>query len=151
MVELIEINEDNWQDFARLRVKEEQRGFLDSALGILARGYAYRASRARVLGIAEGEQSVGLALMKDLEEEPACYDLQQFMIDGHWQGRGFGTRALRMLLAELSEERKFPCVEVCVKRENAAALHLFQKAGFTDTGYIDPDAPDCLNLMYYLQ
>ena len=151
MVELIEINEDNWQDFARLRVKEEQRGFLDSALGILARGYAYRASRARVLGIAEGGQSVGLALMKDLEEEPACYDLQQFMIDGQWQGRGFGTRALRMLLAELSEERKFPCVEVCVKRENAAALHLFQKAGFMDTGYIDPDAPDCLNLMYYLQ
>ena len=148
MVKLIEINEANWMDFAALRVREDQAGFLDSALGILARGYAYRACRARVFGIAEGETPVGLALVKDLDEEPACYDLQQFMIGGQWQGRGFGTRALELLLAELGEERKYPCAEVCVKKANAAALHVFQKLGFTDTGYIDPDVPDSLNLIY---
>ncbi len=151
MVKLVEINEDNWMDYAALRVRAGQAGFLDSALGILARGYAYRACRARVIGIAEGQTPVGLALVKDLDEEPSCYDLQQFMIDGQWQGRGFGTRALEMLLAELAEERKYPCAEVCVKRENAAALHLFQKLGFTDTGYIDPDVPDSLNLTYHFK
>ncbi len=149
MVRLIEVNEDNWMAFAALRVREDQSGFLDSAVGILARGYAYRACRARVIGIAEGETVVGLALVKDLEEEPACYDLQQFMIDEHWQGRGCGTEALRLILAELEKERKFPCAEVCVKKENAAALHVFQKSGFRDTGYIDPESPDCRNLMYY--
>ena len=151
MVKLVEINEDNWMDYAALRVRAGQAGFLDSALGILARGYAYRACRARVFGIAEGETQVGLDLVRDLVEEPSCYDLPQFMIDGQWQGRGFGTRALEMLLAELAEERKYPCAEVCVKRENAAALHLFQKLGFTDTGYIDPDVPDSLNLTYHFK
>ncbi len=150
-MKLVEVNEDNWMDFAALRVREEQRGYLDSALGILARGYAYRASRARVTGIAEGERAAGLMLVKDLEEEPACYDLQQFMVDRRYQGRGIGTAALHLLLAELEKERKYPCVEVCVKRENAAALHVFTKLGFTDTGYIDPDVPDAVNLMYHFQ
>ncbi len=148
MITLIEVNEDNWMAFAALRVREEQKGFLDSALGILARGYAYRACRARVFGIAEGEKAVGLALVKDLDEEPACYDLQQFMIDERYQSRGFGTEALKLILAELEKEQKYPCVEVCVKRENAAALRLFEKLGFKDTGYIDPDVPDAVNLMY---
>ena len=150
-MKLIEIDEANWQAFAALRVRQEQRGFLDSALGILARGYAYRACRARVIGLAEGEEAVGLALVKDLEEEPACYDLQQFMIDERYQGRGFGTEALGLILAELEKEHKYPCAEVCVKRENAAALRLFAKLGFTDTGYLDPEVPDCLNLMYGFQ
>ena len=151
MIKLIEVNEDNWMAFAALCVREEQWGFLDSALGILARGYAYRACRARVFGVAEGEKAVGLALVRDLEEEPACYDLQQFMIDGRYQGRGFGTEALRLILKELAGERKYPCAEVCVKKDNAAALHVFEKLGFTDVGYVDPDAPDCRNLMYHFK
>ena len=149
MVKLIEVNEDNWQEFARLRVREEQRGFADSAIGILARGYVYRACRARVVGITAEKNAAGLALVKDLDEEPACYDLQQFMIDERWQGRGFGTQALRMLLAELAKEEKYGCVEVCVKKEAKAALHVYEKVGFTDSGYIDPEVPDSLNLMYH--
>ena len=148
-MKLIEVNEDHWMAFAALRIREEQRGFVDSALGILARGYAYRACRARVIGLAEGETIVGAALVKDLDEEPACYDLQQFLIDEGRQGRGCGTEALKLILAELEKERKYPCVEVCVKKKNAAALRLFEKLGFTDTGYIDPDVPDAVNLMYH--
>ncbi len=148
MIRLIEINEDNFLSFAALRVREEQRAFLDSAAGILARGYAYRACRARVFGVTADGTAVGLALVKDLDEEPACYDLQQFMIDGWQQGKGYGTVALRLILAELERERKYPCVEVCVKRADAAALRVYEKCGFADTGYVDEEAPDCLNLMY---
>ena len=147
MIRLVEINEENWMDYAALTVREDQRGFLDTAVGILARGYVYRACRARVIGIADGETAVGLALVKDLDEEPACYDLQQFLIDRKWQGRGFGTAALRLILAELEEERKYGCVEVCVKETDAAALHVYEKLGFTDTGWIDPEAPGCRNLI----
>ena len=71
------------------------------------------------------------------------------MIDSRYQGRGFGTEALRMILAELGRERKYDFVEVCVKRRDAAALRVYEKAGFVDTGYVDDDAPDCLNLMYH--
>ena len=116
--------------------------------GAASRVRNVNAHNARVIGIADGETAVGVALVKDLDEEPACYDLQQFLIDRRFQGRGYGTEALRMILSELEAERKYGCAEVCVKRDDATALRVYEKVGFTDTGYVDPDAPDCLNLMY---
>jgi len=148
MLRLTGIGEDNWTDAAGLAVRDDQRRFLDSAVGIIARGYVYRSSRARVIGIAEDSTVIGLALVKDLDEEPACYDLQQFMIDRRYQNRGYGTEALRLILADLGRERKYGCVEVCVSRQDAPALRVYEKAGFTDTGYVDPDVPDSLNLVY---
>ena len=147
MVRLFDIDETNWTDVRSLSVGEAQTGFLDSAVGILARGYVYRSCRARVIGIADGDTVIGVALVRDLDEEPACYDLQQFLIDSRYQGKGYGTEALRLILKELEAERKYGCVEVCVKKTDAAALRVYEKVGFTDTGYIDPDVPDCLNLM----
>ncbi|MBO4452793.1 MAG: GNAT family N-acetyltransferase [Clostridia bacterium] len=151
MIELVELNEDNFFEARALSAAEDQKGFLDCALGIIARGYIYRDSRARVIGISEDGKLIGLALVKDMDEEPACYDLQQFMIDREYQGRGSGTEALKLILDDLSNERKYGCVEVCVKNTDLAALRVYEKAGFEDTCYIDPDAPDCLNLMYYFK
>ena len=148
MIELFEITEENLFAVRGLAVREDQRGFLDSALGIIARGYIYRESRARVIGIAHGGEAIGLALVKDLDDEPACYDLQQFMIDARYQGRGFGTAALQMILAELEAERKYDCVEVCVKKAAVEALRVYEKSGFVDTGYVDEASPDCLCLAY---
>ena len=150
MLRLFDINEENWLAVRRLSVADGQQGFLDSAVGILARGYVYRAARARVIGIADGETAVGVALVKDLDEEPACYDLQQFLIDRRYQDRGFGTEALRLITAGLTAEGKYGCVEVCVKKSDAAALRVYEKCGFRDTGYIDDNAPDCLNLRLQL-
>ncbi len=149
MIKLVDVDEQNWLKVRDLTVAEGQKGFLDSALGILARGYVYRACRARVIGIADGETIVGAALVRDLDDEPACYDLQQFMIDRKSQGKGIGTQALRLILEELGKERKYNCGEVCVKREDTAALRLYEKSGFVNTGYVDEDAPDSLNLMYH--
>jgi RimJ/RimL family protein N-acetyltransferase len=148
MIRLIEIGEDNWLDFVGLYLPEEQQRFLDRPVGILARGYVYRSENARVFGIADEGSAVGLALVKDLDEEPACYDLQQFMIDERFQGSGFGTEALRQILTLLEREGRYDCAEVCVDRENRSALRLFEKAGFRDTGYIDESCPHCLNLTY---
>ncbi len=151
MIKLIEINENNWLKAASLKVRDDQRGFLDCALGIIARGYAYRDYNPKVIGIADDENLVGLALVKDMDEEPACYDLQQFMIDERYQNKGYGTQALKMILSVLEKEGKYGCAEVCVKMTDAAAIHVYEKTGFVDTGYIDDDVPDCLNLMYYFK
>ena len=147
MLRLVDIDETNFFDARALALEEDQRRFLDIPLGILARGYVYRDQRARVLAVDDGDEVVGLLLVKDMDEEPACYDLQQFMIDRRFQGRGYGRAALGLLLDNLQREGKYDNVEVCVHRDNAAALALFTGAGFMDTGYVDPDAPDCLNLM----
>lgn len=148
MITLFEVNEQNYTDILALRLHEEQEKYLDRPAGILIRGYVYRADRARVIGIALKEQVIGVALVRDLDEEPACYDLQQFMIDRRFQNQGYGTEALERILSRLAGEGKYGQTEVCVNRANAAALRMFEKAGFTDTGYIDESLPDCKNLMY---
>ena len=150
MIRLVDIDETNFSAARALSLQKDQRRFLDSPLGIIARGFVYRKERARVLAVDDEGEVVGLLLVKDMDEEPACYDLQQFMIDSRFQGRGYGRAALGLLLDELRAEGKYADVEVCVAKANHAALALFAGAGFRDTGYVDPDLPDCLNLMLRL-
>ena len=147
MIRLVDIDETNFFAARALSLQEDQRRFLDSPLGIIARGFVYRKERARVLAVDDEGEVVGLLLVKDMDEEPACYDLQQFMIDSRFQDCGYGKAALALLLDDLRREGKYADVEVCVHRDNAAALALFTGAGFRDTGYVDPDVPDCVNLM----
>lgn len=150
MVHLIDVNEENWIDIARLKVNEAQQKYLDRPIGIIARGYVYRNCNARVFGIADDSKIIGVALVRDFTEEPFNYDLQQFMIDQRFQNKGYGTEALRLILDFLKQEKKYAGVEVCVNREDAVALHVYEKAGFVESGYIDDDLPDCLNLIYQL-
>ena len=150
-MELVEINESNWLEAASLKVSEQQKSFVASPIGILARGYIYRDCRAKVFAIKVQKQIVGLAMVRDLDEEPVCYDLQQFMIDSRFQQKGYGFQALQEILNLLSQERKYSCVEVCVKMADLPAIKLYKKVGFVDTGYIDEDVPDSYNLVYRFQ
>lgn len=150
MISLKPIDEENCWEFMRLSVKPEQAAFVASPTGILARAYAYRAHRAVAWGICEASRPVGLVMLCDLEEEPACYHLMEFLIDREEQGKGFGKQALALILDYCRREGKYSMVEVCVKKANKAAIHVYEAAGFRDTGYIDPDTPDCLCMAYDL-
>ena len=135
-------------DFAGLSVDESQKQYLSSNIGIIARGYVYRECSTRVIGVVADGTPVGLAMVRNLNEEPACYDLLQFMIGSRYHGKGYCTEALGLILSDLAKEHRYDCTEVCVKKDDAAAVLVSEKAGFVDTGYIDEDAPDSLNLVY---
>ena len=61
MIHLVDVNEDNWIDIMKLSVEEKQQKYLDRPIGIIARGYIYRQCNARVFGIANDSQMVGVA------------------------------------------------------------------------------------------
>jgi len=135
---------------ASLSVSDDQKKYLAPAIGILARGYVYRDHNAKVFAIADEAAIVGVALVREFSDEPLGYELQQFMIDQKHQGKGYGTQALRLILDELRKEHHFDHVEVCVKKDDAVAIHVYEKMGFVDSGYIDDQVPDALNLICYL-
>jgi len=89
MIRLEDITEKNWLNVTRLSVSDAQQAFLDRPIGIIARAYVYREYNARVFVIVNDSDLIGLALVRDLDEEPACYDLQQFMIDQRFQNMGY--------------------------------------------------------------
>ena len=150
MIRLTDVTEGNWDAVASLSVKDSQRNYLAPAIGIIARGYVYRNCNARVFVIKNDDTIVGVALVREFDEEPLGYDLQQFMIDQQYQGKGYGSDALALILDELRKEGHYDHVEVCVKKDDAAAIHLYEKHGFVDSGYIDEDVPDSMNLICYL-
>lgn len=150
MISLHSITEDNWLAIARIEHAPGQGRFVGDALEILARAYVYRAHRARALAVYAGEKPVGILLVRDLDEEPACYDLQELLIDQRHQNKGYGQAALRLLLQKLKAEGKYPRVDLYVERKDLAAIHVYQKVGFVDTGYIDPGAPTSINMSYSL-
>ena len=147
MIRLTEITEENWYDVACLSVKDSQKEFLAPPIGIIARGYVYRDCRAKVYAIENDGVPVGVALVREFTDEPLGYDLQQFMIDARYQRRGYGFAALGLILDELRKEARYDHVEVCVKKADAEAIRLYEKHGFTDSGYVDEDAPDSLNMI----
>ena len=150
MLRLIDVTEDNWMDVASLSVKDHQKDFLAPAIGIIARGYVYRSCNARVFVIEADEVIVGVALVREFTDEPLGYDLQQFMIDQRYQGKGYGSAALGLILNELRKEGHFDHVEVCVKKDDSEAIHLYEKHGFVDSGFVDEDFPDSVNMICYL-
>ena len=150
MIRLTNVTEDNWQKVAALAVREDQKSFLAPAIGIIARGYVYRDCNAKVYVIENDGTVVGVALVKEFSDEPLGYDLQQFMIDERYQGRGYGSAALGLILDELRKEGRFDHVELCVKKADTAAIKLYEKYGFKDSGYVDEDLPDSLNMILYL-
>ena len=147
MIYLTEINQHNWPEALKLQVTQEQRCYVADPAGIRARGYAYRECRAQVWGIQQDGALVGLAMVREFDEEPLGYELQQFLVDRCHQCQGVGTAALKLVLDRLRAEGRWPTVEVCVKKADIPALRLYEKAGFVDSGYVDPKAQDAVNLV----
>ena len=150
MIKLTEVTEENWMDVASLSVKDYQKKFLAPVIDILARGYVYRNCNGKVFAVENDGIIVGVSLVREFTDEPLGYDLQQFMIDHKYQGRGFGSDALALILDELRKEHHYDHVEVCVKKEDSAAIRLYKKHGFVDSGYIDEEVPDALNMICQL-
>ena len=149
-MKLISVTEDNWMDVASLSVKEEQKGYVAPAIGILARGYVYRDCNVKIFAFENDGIIVGTALVREFADEPPGYDLQQFMVDKQYQRKGYGSQALQLILNELRIENHYDHVELCVKKADTEAIRLYEKHGFVDSGYIDENLPDSLNMICYL-
>lgn len=146
MIKLIDVKEENIKECLKLKVKKEQRRFLDSPRGIIDRAFLYREQNVKLKTVEYGGKIAGLILVRDLLEEPKCYDLQQFMIDEDFQSKGIGSEALYELIKLLIMENRFNRIDVCIDKNNVIAIKLFKSKGFLDTGYIDEEIPNCINL-----
>ena len=142
------VTEANLNAVLALDIAPEQKKYVPSPAGILARAWAHRNDNADVHVICLDCRTVGLILVYDLTDEPACYFLMEMMIDIRYQNRGIARKALSLLISELSRAPRFPMIELAVDRANAAAIHAYEKAGFRDSGYTDPQLPQYVNMIY---
>ncbi len=50
-------------------------------------------------------------------------------------------------MSVLRREGHFDHVEVCVKKDDVETIHLYEKHGFVNSGFVDEDLPDSVNMI----
>ena len=73
--------------------------------------------------------SNALSIIQSVYEE-GFYELCRIMIDYHYQNKGYGTEAIKMILDEMKS--RFGCKEVYLSTdpENIVGKHVYEKVGF---------------------
>jgi diamine N-acetyltransferase len=156
---LVEVDRQNWRAVAALRAGSEAEGYVaTNAISMLQSHYEsdWRAvaieAEGRLVGHARYDVGAGagaaavsvggsesgsgsgpetLAEAGRVEARPAW--LGSLMIDERWQGRGFGSAALRMLIEVVWSAADADAIHVAVHPANAGALHFYEREGFVDT------------------
>ena len=136
MITLCEINEDNFDAIVKMEVAPEQKRFLASNAHSLAQCWLYReAGDVFPRAIHADGEPVGFLLF-DADFEERFLSIWRVMIDCRHQGKGYGTEALRIALAEAAQCGRFDYATLDCSEDNPAA-HVYTKLGFRPTGEIN--------------
>ena len=143
MVILEDITKENWEYIAFLTTNENKMPTLvekylnGNAYSMLE--VIYRDSlemKAIVLCENDKKKGIGFVSYGPSEDDNGntVYMLRRFMIDVRFQGQGYGTKALKLVLEEM--QKKYGCDEIYLSTvpENEKAIHIYEKAGLASTG-----------------
>ena len=138
-VTLRKIDENNFLDAFHLRLAEGQERFVSHPIRSLAQAYVYY-RQCTPFGIYDGDAMVGYVMVIYDYDVPE-YDIWHMMIDASRQNHGYGRAALQAVLDYIRTKPFGDSNRVALtcNHENAAALKLYQEAGFQPTGVSDED------------
>ncbi len=134
-IRLEKVSVDNFENVLSLQIHEEQKGFVSSPAYSLAEAYVYY-KNAYPFAIYNDDVMVGF-IMLGYYEIRNQYTLWKFLIDKHYQNKGYGKEALLQGIRYAKEQ--FKCTELYtgVSIGNKIAEQLYMKIGFEATGLIE--------------
>ena len=144
-MKLVDITSDNWKAVIFLSTNETitvtRSGESYEAKGMSSLCEKFVASNALsivqsvyengwVIKAIEHEGELIGFTMFGWSEEEEFYELCRIMIDYHYQNKGYGTQAIKMILDEMKS--RFGCKEVYLSTdpENIVGKHVYEKVGF---------------------
>lgn len=133
MIELKEINRDNFFAVIKLAVTEEQQEFVASNLFSIAQAKAF--PECICLAIYNDEVLVGFT-MYCIDSEDNEYWIYRIMIDAKYQSKGYGKAAMEKLIALIKEDVQHQVIYISFEPENICAKRLYEKLGFVADGRV---------------
>jgi diamine N-acetyltransferase len=133
------IDESNFLECFHLKLGNEQDKFVSHPIRSLAQAYVYY-NQCTPFGIYDSETMVGyVMIIYDYDDE--TYNIWHLMIDEKYQGKGYGTEAIRLCIDYISSKPFGPSADVVItcNVENVVGIHIYSKYGFQDTGERDED------------
>lgn len=141
-VELKPVDRENWRAMVRLTTRPGQEHFVStpawSLAGCYVRKYGDQYEYSPMV-ICDADIVVGYVT---LVCDPTSFDdywIDDIVIDGIYQGRGYGRAAMNAVL-ELMQNRYSKCrvIRLTCFRGNETAAALYRSLGFEPTGEVDP-------------
>lgn len=135
---LVDITKDNWEKVIFLTTNTENSHTICEEF-VASNAYSILQSFYEddwiIKAIEHEGELIGFAMYGYCEERN-FYELCRFMIDRKYQGQGYGTQALSLIVEEM--KNKYDCNEIYLSTEpeNARAKHVYEKFGFVSTGEI---------------
>lgn len=136
-IRLVELNEELREEYLHLKVYDDQDTFVESPEESLSDQQQHRwATDWTIECIYVGQQMAGYA-MHGINPEGDVW-LDRFMIDKHYQGRGYGTKALTKLLEKFKTAYpRHRHILLSVEKHNQKVIELYEHFGFRMTGQMD--------------
>ena len=134
-MELVNVNEKNFEEIIKLKTKAEMQGYVDSSLYSVAECFVDK-NHMDAFGIYNDEIIIGFV---SIYFEGNFGQIINFFIEDYYQNKGYGGKIVEKLLEIFGELYKVDTVSVGVHKENIRAFDFWKKLGFIDTGNIEGD------------
>lgn len=136
-VSLREVTADTVRAVLHLKVASEQERFVAPNANSIAEAH-FNPEHAWFNAIYADETPVGFFMLYDDPDTPT-YFLWRFMIDARYQGRGYGTRALRLVVEHVKDRPDALVLGVSYVPGEGSPETFYKKFGFEETGEMDED------------
>lgn len=141
--ELRPVTKKNFENIINLEVSEVQQRYVASNLYSIAESKIY--PECIPLGIYNDDTPVGF-LMYAFDYKHESYWVCRLMIDRYFQGKGFGKRAMQMVIEEIRKRPDCDHIKLSISPGNKSAELLYRSLGFEKTGEIvEGEEVMCLN------
>jgi diamine N-acetyltransferase len=133
-VELVEVTSETVRAVCRLTVAADQAGFV--APNAISFAEALFEPKAWYRAIHADGVPVGFLMLHDDPDEPA-YHLWRFMIDARFQGKGYGARAVELLVEHVRSRPGATELTLSWVPGPGSPEGFYRRFGFEPTGKID--------------
>ena len=135
VVTLREITRETVRTITDLKVAPEQAGFVATNAESIAQAYFDR-DVAWFRAVYADEVPVGFTMLEDDAANQEYY-LWRFMIDARYQGRGYGRRALELLVEYVKTRPGAKALMTSCVPGDGSPCPFYEQLGFVPTGEVD--------------
>lgn len=132
---LTEIDSGNWRDVYHLEVREDQKNFVAEPGYYL--NLCHYGKLWNPLAIVLESTVIGFIMWAVDDADGSCW-IGGFIIGKEFQGKGYGKKALSLIMDRLAAEKSFSRFALSCSPDNGA-VRLYRESGFRETGEKEDD------------
>ena len=140
-ISLRKIKSSNLEVILNLKVKPKQKSLVASNAKSIAEAHFTRGTWCRAIYL--GKTPIGFVMLKDstlkykkkIPSNPEMY-FWRFMIDGRYQGKGYGKRAMELVIEYVRTRPNVKEITLHHEPTKGNAGEFYKKLGFQHTGKI---------------